>query len=86
MFLHLGQDKLIPVSEVVMIGDLESATNADSTEEFLNIAKEEGFIIDYSDGKARSFVLTDEIVYYSMISSSTLAKRIQEIPGKDGGL
>lgn len=86
MFLHLGENYLIPASEVVMIGDLESSKDSDITKEFFNIAEEEGFIVDYSMGKPRSFIMTGETIYLSMISSSTLAKRFNKIPGENGGV
>lgn len=86
MFVHLGENHLIPEKDVVLIGDMEGTTISDITKEFFNIAEEEGFIVDYSNGNARSFVLTGETVYLSMISSTTLAKRIKEMPGKNGGL
>ena len=78
MYLHLGENYLIPQKDVVLIGDIDSTTMSDITKEFLNIAEEEGFIVDYSMGNARSFILTGETVYLSMISSSTLAKRMKK--------
>lgn len=86
VFLHLGENYLIPQKDVVMIGDLDSTTMSDITKEFFNIAEEEGFIVDYSMGNARSFVLTGETIYLSMISSSTLAKRMEKMSGINGGL
>ena len=74
--LHLGAGHVIPAKDVVLIADLETTTDSKETEEFLQIAKEEGFIIDYSEGNPKSFVVTDETVYYSMISSTTLRKRV----------
>ncbi len=85
MFLHLGEDYMIPTRDVVLIGDLESTTDSEITDEFLKISEEEGFIVDYSSGKAKSFVLTGETIYFSMISSTTLAKRIKKMPGENGG-
>lgn len=85
MYLHLGNNYLIPKKEVVLIGNLTSTTCSGITNEFLKMADEEGFVRDYSMGQARSFVLTAEIIYLSMISSSTLEKRMKKIPGKDGG-
>lgn len=86
VYLHLGENYLIPKNEIVLIGDLESTTVSEITKEFFDIAKEEGFVVDYSMGNARSFVLTGETIYLSMISSSTLEKRMEKAPGKDGGL
>ena len=85
MFLHIGSNYLLPKKEVVLIGDMDSITYSGISKEFLETAREEGFIIDCSEGKARSFILTAEIIYFSMISSSTLEKRMKKIPGEDGG-
>ena len=85
MFLHLGDGYMIPSKEVVLIGDLESTTSSEITEEFLEISDEEGFIVDYSGGKARSFVLTEETIYLSMISSKTLEDRVNRFTEENGG-
>ena len=84
MFLHLGKGHMLPEKEVVLIGDLEATTDSDTTQEFLDISEEEGFIVDYSEGKAKSFVLTGETIYLSMISSKTLAKRMKRPIAKNG--
>lgn len=76
MFLHIGNGHLIPLKDVVMIADYESTMNGKDTQNFLEVANEEGFIRDYSDGLPKSFIITNEIVYLSLISSVTLAKRI----------
>jgi len=75
MLLHLGNDYMIPTKDVVMIADIES-TDSEDTEDFLQIAKEEGFVKDFSKGKPKSFVITNETIYYSNISSKTLRKRM----------
>ncbi|SJZ79581.1 extracellular matrix regulator RemB [Selenihalanaerobacter shriftii] len=75
MLLHLGNDYMIPTKDVVLIADIES-TSSEITEEFLEIAEEEGFIKNFSKGEPKSFVITDETIYYSNISSKTLRKRM----------
>ena len=85
MFLHLGKGYMIPMEEVVMIGNLDSASSSEITEEFLQISEEEGFIIDYSEGEPKSFVLTGETIYMSIISSKTLRKRMNKFISENGG-
>jgi len=85
MFLHLGAGNMIPSDEVVLIGNLESAASSKITQEFMKISEEEGFIVDYSGGDPRSFVLTGETIYLSMISSRTLEKRVDEFIEENGG-
>ncbi len=81
MFLHIGNGVLIPTKEVVMIADYESTNGSKDTQNFLEVANEEGFIRDdafqdISDGSPKSFIITNETIYLSLISSSTLAKRV----------
>ncbi|MGE5553842.1 MAG: extracellular matrix regulator RemB [Betaproteobacteria bacterium] len=79
MFLHLGGDAVVPLREVVAIFDRELATQSRAAEEFLQTAKDEGFLIDVSGGRPKSFVLTSNRVYLSQISSVTLKKRAENI-------
>ena len=74
--LHLGQGRTIPAKDVVLIADWEATTDSQDTVEFLDISEEEGFIIDYAEGNPKSFVVTEEKIYYSIISSETLRKRM----------
>lgn len=56
MFLHLGDGYMIPTRDIVLIGDLEKVNQSEVSQEFMEIATEEGFVIDYSDGNPKSFV------------------------------
>lgn len=85
MFLHIGEGEMILTRDIVLIGDLETVTDSEITREFFKTAEEEGFIVDYSEGKPRSYIMTGETIYLSMISSSTLAKRLNNKPGEIGG-
>jgi len=70
---------MIKKDDVVFIGDLESTKDSKITEEFFDIIREEGFIIDHFKDEARSFILTGEKIYLSIISSTTLRSRMEEI-------
>lgn len=74
MFIHIGGDVVISSAEVVSINDLHT-TSSDATKEFLEVAKEEGFIRDISNGNPKSFIITSKHVYLSPISSLTIKKR-----------
>lgn len=82
MFLHLGSDTVIPLREVVTITDIRTV-ESDINDEFLKTMREEKLITDVSEGNAKSFVVTDKMVYMSAISASTLKKRALFIPGED---
>lgn len=79
MILHLGGDVVIPTKDIIAIFDLETAEMSEINKEFLEIAKDEGFIVNISDEMPKTFVLAQSdkktVMYMSPISSSTLLKR-----------
>ncbi len=88
MFLHIGNDNMVPASEIVLIGDYERILNSDISQEFFSISEEEGFVVDKSGAEnkeVRSFILTGETIYLSMISSTTLARRMRNLVTETGG-
>lgn len=79
MTLHLGGDVVIPMKDVIAIFDLETSETSKVNKEFLEIAKEEGFIRKISDDTPKTFILAElrhkTMIFLSPISSSTLLKR-----------
>lgn len=82
MYLHLGSDTVVPLRDVIAITDLKNVRSG-INEEFLKTMREENMIVDVSEGSAKSFVITDKVVYMSAISSVTLKKRAGNIPELD---
>ena len=74
MFLHLGADTVIPLRDVITITDIKTVRSG-INDEFLRVMNEENMINDVSEGNAKSFVVTDKVVFLSAISSTTLKKR-----------
>lgn len=79
MFLHIGKGHMIKKEDVVFIGDMESTKDSKITQEFFDIIREEGFIINNFEDECRSYILTGEKIYLSIISSATLKNRMEEI-------
>ena len=82
MYLHLGQSVVIPDRDILGIFDLDNASWAFKTREFLERAEAEGRAIWLADDLPRSFVLADSrwgepVVYISSLSSGTLAGRAE---------
>lgn len=80
MFLHLGQDIVIRMKDVVGIFDLETSTISGTTRDYLAAAQKAGQVVDVSDEMPKSFVLCRDgtgktTVYTSQISTATLLKR-----------
>lgn len=74
MFLHLGADTVIPLSDVIAITDLKSVRSS-TNRHFINNMRDKKQVVDISSNHPKSFVVTDKIVYLSAISSLTLKKR-----------
>jgi len=74
MFLHLGADIVIPLRDVIAITDFKSGKSG-INQEFLDKMQDNKQVIDVSEKNAKSFIITNKIVYLSAISSLTLKKR-----------
>jgi hypothetical protein len=75
MFIHLGGDTIIRVSEIVAIFDLASERTSKISGQFLKAATQSGNVTFIDQDESKSFVITEKRVYYSPISSTTLKKR-----------
>lgn len=79
MYLHLGGETVVKMSDVIAIMDLDVTSTSKITREFLAIAEEEGFVINVSEDLPKSYVLAEiggkSRMFVSPISSATLRKR-----------
>ena len=77
MYLHLGQDIIVNMRDIVGVFDLDNSTR--HTREFLSRAQREGRVVNVSMELPRSFVVCAhngrETVYISQISTATLLRR-----------
>lgn len=78
MFLHLGADKMVPLRNLISIHDIKEK-RANITKEFLKSAHQRDNIVHISNEKSKSFVITDDTIYYSPISAATLKKRANHV-------
>lgn len=81
MYLHLGQDIIVPFSSIIGIFDLEITSQAKITRDFLAREEKAKHVINVSEELPRSFIVCSENkitrVYISQISSSTLKRRMK---------
>ena len=79
MFLHLGENVVVPVKDIIGIFDLQTTMYSSDTIQFLRMAEEDGFVERITDEQPKSFVIAEvnkmSKIYLSPISSSTLTKR-----------
>ena len=81
MYLHLGQNVVVPKASVIGVFDMDNTTSSKWTVKFLNDAQKDGRLINISDDIPKSFIVCRdgdrEIVYLSQLAPSTLLKRSQ---------
>ncbi len=76
MYLHLGKGNMVSRKNLIFIGQMECLQHSEISRNFMEREKQEKNLIDVSDGNPQSFIVTDDKVYTSLISASTLQKRV----------
>jgi len=82
MYLHIGQNEIIPERRIIGIFDLDKASYGKRTREYLARAEQDGVVLDISGDIPKSFLVCDhpyhkQIVYLSQLNSATLQKRAE---------
>ena len=83
MYLHLGQSTVVKTESIIGIFDLDTATVAKPTRDFLAKAEKQGRVINVTYELPKSFIVCEEeckiTVYISQLSTTTLLKRAGNI-------
>ena len=82
MYLHIGQNDIIPERRIIGIFDLDKCSTSKRTRDFLSAADKEGVVLDISGDLPKSFLVCDhpyhsQIVYLSQVNPSTLKHRAE---------
>ena len=82
MYLHLGQNEIVPDHRIIGIFDLDKCSTSKRTRDYLSAAEAEGVVLDISGDIPKSFVVCDhpyhpQIVYLSQLNPATLQKRAE---------
>lgn len=82
MYLHLGQNEILPDRRIIGIFDLDTASYGKRTRDYLARAEQSGVVLDISGDIPKSFIVCDhpyhtQIVYLSQLNSGTLQKRAE---------
>jgi hypothetical protein len=75
LYIHLGGEKIVRVSEVVAIFDVSIEQFSKLTQQFLEHLRQAKRAETIGDEEPKSIVVTADKVYYSPISSATLKRR-----------
>jgi len=83
VFLHLGDNVVIPMRDIIGIFDINSCMYSSDTSQFLRLAEEDGFVERVNDSPPKSCIVAEiskkSKIYLSPISTSTLSKRTEMI-------
>ena len=94
MYLHLGQDYIVPLQSVVAVFDMDTATVSKRTHALLARLQEEGRIIELYEDLPRAAVLCEnalgETLYLTQLSPQALQRRAEKNgigykPGMENG-
>jgi len=79
MYLHLGQNVVVPEADIIGIFDLDNTTGSLITRKFLSDAEKAGCIVNISEELPRSFIVSGNkdgiTIHISQLSPQTLQKR-----------
>ncbi|NYC32251.1 extracellular matrix regulator RemB [Clostridium beijerinckii] len=77
--MHLGENVVVPIKDIIGIFDLQNTMYSSDTIQFLRLAEEDGFVERITEEKPKSFIIAEvdnkSKIYLSPISSTTLTKR-----------
>ena len=79
MYLHLGQNTVVPEADIIGVFDLDNTTSSHITRKFLSDAERNGQLQSVSDELPRSFIVccdgNEQRVLLSQLSPQTLHSR-----------
>ena len=75
MYIHLGGEKIIRTSQLVAIFDISIEQSSKLSRQFVVHAQKNKIVEAIGEDDHKSIVITENKVYYSPISTSTLKKR-----------
>ena len=85
MYLHLGQDYIVPLQNVVAVFDMDTATASKRTQRLLTRLQEEGRIIELYEDLPRAAVLCfgalGETLYLTQLSPHAIERRTHAFDG-----
>lgn len=82
MYLHLGNNVSVPTDDIIGIFDIDNATTAKSTREYLKSAEDEGMVTAVGTDLPKSMIVccprgSWQRVYISPLAPATLSGRLE---------
>lgn len=79
MYLHAGNNKVIKKKDIIGIFDLDTSTISGITRKYLHEADKEGIVETVQEELPKSFILTNDKIYMTQLSTATLHGRLDEL-------
>lgn len=79
MYIHLGGERIVRAAELVAIFDISIEQSSKISKQFVSSAVKRKDVEVIGEEDPKSIVVTQQKVYYSPISSSTLKKRTHQL-------
>ncbi len=84
MYLHLGNNVSVPTDDIIGIFDLDNASTARGTRDFLRAAEEDGMVVSAGGDLPKSLVVCCprgnwQRIYLSPLAPATLSGRLEEL-------
>ena len=82
MYLFLGSDVCVQVSDIIGIFDIEKVTVDKYMKDYLSFCQKQGKIYYVSLDMPKSIVVCEDTVYITNVSCLTLRKRAEALSGR----
>ena len=79
MYLHLGSDVSVHISDIIGIFDIEKVTVQKYMNDYLSYCQKNGKIYYVSLDMPKSIIVCSDTVYISNVSCLTLKKRFEQL-------
>ena len=79
MYIHIGAGRMVRSRDVLGVFDMDGKWDSEITKEFLKAAEKNGATESAGDDLPRSFVLTEDGVIFTHISSTAVAGRAEKL-------
>ncbi len=83
MYLHIGNNKTIKMTDIIGIFDTDTSTISKYTKNYLSACEKRGETVNVTMELPKSFILTSakgkNTVYFSQLSGKTLCQRADDI-------
>lgn len=75
MYIHIGGGRVVRAGEIIGCFDMDGRVRAEITMEFLKKAERRGITASADDDLPRAFVVTDDEVIFTHISTAAIRGR-----------